>query len=75
MKVAEALDVEIKPEDQSMILLVLSLLERSPRGPGFWKFNNALLEDDEYKEMIRELYPSLRKKHSSTQDKQLYSGN
>ena len=40
--------------------------------PGFWKFNNALLEDDEYKEMIRELHPSLRKKHSSAQDKQLF---
>ena len=55
-----------------MILLVLSLPEPSPRGPGFWKFNNVLLEDDEYKEMIRELYPSFRKKHSSTQDKQLF---
>ena len=55
-----------------MNLLVLSLPEPSPHGPGFWKFNNALLEDDDYKEMIRELYPSLRKKHSSTQDKQLF---
>ena len=66
---------DIRPSiapDHSMILLVLSLPEPSPRGPGFWKFNIVLLEDDEYKEMIRELYPSPRKKHSSTQDKQLF---
>ena len=61
----------IAPE-HSMILLVLSLPELSPRGPGFWKFNNVFLEDDEYKEMIREFYPSLPKKHSSTQDKRLF---
>ena len=66
---------DIRPSiapDHSMILLVLSLPEPSPRKPGFWKFNNVLLEDDEYKEMIRELYPSIWKKHSSTQDKQLF---
>lgn len=41
--------------DYSMILLVLFLLEFCFYGLGFWKFNNVFFEDDEYKEMIREV--------------------
>jgi len=58
--------------DHSTILLVLSCPEPTPRGPGFWKFNNALLQNTEYKEMVRERYPLLREKHNNISDKQLF---
>jgi len=38
--------------DHSLIYLSLNLPEETPRGPGFWKFNNTLLEDNEYIEKI-----------------------
>ena len=42
--------------DHCAVYIVLSIPEMNSRGPGFWKFNNSLLADDEYLEMVRELY-------------------
>ena len=50
--------------DHNMILLSLSWPNDNPRGPGFWKFNNSLLEGKEYTTKILELYPQLRDKIS-----------
>jgi len=47
----------------NMILLSLSWPNENPRGPGFWKFNNSLLEDKEYTTKILELYPKFREKY------------
>ena len=55
-----------------MILLSLSWPNENPRGPGFWKFNNSLLEDKEYTTKILELYPQLREKYHYVNDQQLF---
>ena len=34
--------------DHKTLLLCLALPETTPRGPGFWKFNNTLLDDENY---------------------------
>ena len=36
------------------------------------QFNNSLLADDEYLEMVRELYPFLRNKYKNVKDIQLF---
>ena len=41
----------------------------SKRGPGLWKFNNALLEDEEYVNFIREHYAYISEKYSGQEDK------
>ena len=33
------------------------------RGPGLWKFNNTLLEDENYKELIEFYYPQILVKY------------
>ena len=57
--------------DHRTVYLSLSLPESSRRGPGFWKFNNSLLDDDEYLDMVRGLYPLLREKLNDIQDKRI----
>ena len=58
--------------DHNMTLLSLSWPNENPRGPGFWKFHNSLLEDKEYTTKILELYPQLREKYHYVNDKQLF---
>ena len=58
--------------DHNMILLSLSWPNENPRGAGFWKFNNSLLEDKEYTTKILELYPQLREKYHYVNDQQLF---
>ena len=41
------------------------------RGPGTWKFNNSLLEDDDFKEQITFYYPQIHEKYADVKDKQL----
>ena len=41
------------------------------RGPGLWKFNNTLLEDNNYKELIVLDYPQILRKYSEVKDNQL----
>ena len=40
-------------------------------GPGIWKFNNTLLEDDNYKERITFYYSQVLEKYSADENKQL----
>ena len=58
--------------DHNTILLSLLWPDENPRRPGFWKFNNSLLEDKEYKTKILELYPHLREKYYYVNDPQLF---
>ena len=58
--------------DHNMIILSLSWPNENPRGPGFWKFNNSLLEDKEYTTKILELYPQFREKYHYVNDQQLF---
>ena len=41
------------------------------RGPGLWKFNNSLLDDEGYVNLIRESYPSISEKYARQEDKRL----
>ena len=43
-----------------------------PRGPGFWKFNNSLLSDTNYVELLTFKIPTFAKKHEQVNDKGLY---
>ena len=63
--------VSIAPHHKA-IYLYLSLPVAIPRVPGFWKFNNTLLDDGVYIAHIRELVPQIRDKNSFVQDKQLF---
>ena len=41
------------------------------RGPGLWKFNNSLLDDERYVTLIRENHSSISEKYSELEDKRL----
>ena len=41
------------------------------RGPGLWKFNNTLLEDENYEVHIEFYYPQILTKYPEVVDKQL----
>ena len=43
-----------------------------PRGPGFWKFNNSLLSDTNYVDLLTFKIPMFAKKHEQVNDKGLY---
>ena len=63
----------IAPDHESIHLHVsLTWTKESPRGPGFWKFNNTLLSDENYVKEIRNMYQSFRKKYCYVEDKQLF---
>ena len=68
--------VDIQPSiapDHRTVYLSLHWIKESPRGPGFWKFNNAsVLNDDKYTEQIRKMYPELREKYTYIQDKRMF---
>ena len=38
--------------DHSLVTMELQINMKYPRGPGFWKFNSSLFEDDEYTEKL-----------------------
>ena len=48
--------------DHKTVFLSLHWTKVVPRGPGFWKFNNALLEDNNYVEQMRQRYSGFREK-------------
>ena len=58
--------------DHRTVYLSLHWIKDTPRGPGFWKFNNALLKDDKYTKQIRKMYPELREKYTYIQDKRMF---
>ena len=50
-------DSNLKPgfkSDHSLIKLVVDLLHTHQRGKGYWKFNNSLLNDKTYVQLIKE---------------------
>ena len=64
--------VDILPSiapDHWTISLSLQWTKEVPRGPGFWKFNNTLLNDNNYIQQIRRTYPETRAKYEYIQDK------
>ena len=47
--------------DHKAVILGLRILSEM-RGPGLWKFNNSLVEDNEFVELIKQSYPVIREK-------------
>ena len=59
--------------DHCAVTLPISVDETSPpRGPGFWKFNNSLLSDTKYVEILSSQIPNVAKKHQDVKAKGLY---
>ena len=59
--------------DHSAVVLSISFCEQEPpREPGFWKFNNSLLSDTKYVELLNFLIPEFAKKHQETEDNGLF---
>ena len=57
------------PDHKAVICDLKNLNEK--RGPGLWKFNNALLEDNEYVDLIEENYPKFCEKYSVLGDNRI----
>ena len=58
--------------DHKAIYISLSWSSETPRGPGLWKFNNTLLNDEQYIAMIRSVYAETRTYYSNLEDKRLF---
>jgi hypothetical protein len=59
--------VNIKPSiktDHSLLQIYMNILDEEKRGPGFWKINNALLRDEVYLGVTRELIESLKQQYA-----------
>ena len=57
--------------DHKLLCLSFQWEKLSTWGPGFWKFNNNLLKDEDHIERIRKSYPEFRSKYSYVQDEQM----
>ena len=70
----DAKSAEIRPSvasDHKATFLSFNIRSELRRGPGMWKFNNSLLKDDKFKELITFFYPQIHEKYSNVNDKQL----
>ena len=57
--------------DHHAIYILLSWTCEIPRGPGLWKFNNTLLQDEQYVAKVRETYAKTLNNFGSLSDKRL----
>ena len=57
--------------DHKAVYLNIEVKNEFTRGPGLWKFNNILLEDESYKDLIEFYYPQILNKYSEVTDKEL----
>ena len=53
------------------IFLGIELKSDLKRGPGTWKFNNTPLDDKNYVDLMRILYPQILEKYKDVKNKQL----
>ena len=58
--------------DHKAIYLCLQIDQTFKQGPGNWKFNNTLLKDKEYVNLIKNSFPSIQEKYHDVENKQLY---
>ena len=56
--------------DHKAVKLRFNLIN-SKRGPGLWKFNNSLLKDETYVNLIQDSYPDIIQKYSNINDSKL----
>ena len=59
--------------DHAALILTICFNEETvPRGPGYWKFNNSLLSDNEYTALLRSKIPEFVEKYKEVEDKGLF---
>ena len=58
--------------DHNLVCVFLQWENEITRGPGFWKFNNSLLKDENFVQQIRNLYPVFQRKYKDVNDKQIF---
>lgn len=58
--------------DHNAIYISLSIKCETPRGPGLWKFNNTLLNDERYVAEIKETYSRTRDYYSHLENRRLF---
>ena len=61
--------VSIAPDHKAVKLQLT--IPQGKRGPGLWKFNNSLLEDEDYIELIKANFPVIREKYLGIGDERL----
>ena len=69
------INTEIKSStltDHSVITLTLQSNGYSQRGPGFWKLNNSLLDDQDFVEQLHNMIAAYKNKYNYLTDKGLY---
>ena len=67
-------NVEIRESiapDHKSVFLNIEVKNEFTRGPGLWKFNNTLLEDENYKDLLEFYYLQILTKYPEVVDKQL----
>ena len=57
--------------DHKAIFLSIAINDAFQRGPGTWKFNNQLLEDENYVQLISECFPRILLKYQEVESHQL----
>ena len=58
--------------DHKSIFLGIELKSVLKRGPGTWKFNNKLLDDKNYVDLIRFFYPQILEKCKDVENKEIF---
>ena len=58
--------------DHSPVIISLTPEDQVPRGPGFWKFNNSLLENEEFVTKLKFLILNAKEKYREVTDKRLF---
>ena len=58
--------------DHKAVFLSIEIDQAPARGPGNWKFNNTLLKDNEYINLIKNNFPSFQEKYQNVESRQLY---
>ena len=59
-------------DHSALILTICFDEEAAPRGPGYWRFNNSLLSDNEYVALLRSKIPEFVEKYKEVEDKGLF---
>ena len=65
------LDPLLPRPDHKSIFLDLEFHDSLQRGPGNWKFNNQLLQDEKYIELIESCFPKILEKYEDVHSHQL----
>jgi len=54
------------------VFLSIEIDQAFARGPSNWKFNNTLLKNNEYINLIKSNYPSIQENYQNVENRQLY---